>query len=36
MNLTCFVDFTCQFENALRSCGLAGIYVGEDTYISVE
>ena len=36
MNLTCFVDFTGQFENTLRSCGLAGIYVGENTYISVE
>ncbi len=35
VNLSHFVDFTSELQNPLGCCGLAGIYVGENTDVSV-
>jgi hypothetical protein len=35
VNLTGFVDFTGQLQDAFRGCGFASINVGENPYIAV-
>jgi hypothetical protein len=36
VNLTNFMNFTGQLKDTLGSSGFAGIYVGEDTNVSVK